>query len=109
MAASTSPTVPDSNVYFLKRDWQSSARLHLQHWVCQLRMGYLIHPKIEASIKNHTMSPWILDLATGTGIWAIEAERYPNAVIMGLDLADSQFPPAGTLPSNISFSKYNFF
>lgn len=100
----------NQNVYFLNRDWQSSARLHFQHFICQSRMGYLIHPTIEASIKKKTPQPRILELGTGTGIWAIEAARkYPHATITALDISDNQFPPAGTLPNNITFFKYNFF
>ncbi|KAI0434919.1 S-adenosyl-L-methionine-dependent methyltransferase [Xylaria sp. FL1042] len=56
----------------------------------------------------------ILDLGTGTGIWAIEiADRYPSAEVLGLDLSPIQpaFFPAqklltssnGGIPSNCKF------
>ena len=43
----------------------------------------------------------ILDLGTGTGIWAIEiAEEFPNAVIVGTDLSPIQ---PGWTPPNCKF------
>ena len=107
--ATEKPSGTEHGVYFLARDWQSSARLSLQHYVIHARLGYLLHPTIEASLKDKP-TPRILDLATGTGIWAVEASlKYPQATVVGLDLADNQFPPAGTLPSNVTFGTYNFF
>jgi SAM-dependent methyltransferase len=100
---------PPQGAYFLNRDWQSSARLSLQHYVCYTRMGHLLHPKVEAFIKSRS-SPKILDLGTGTGIWAVEASRtFPAATVTGLDIADNQFPPRGTLSKNLNFAKYSFF
>jgi len=73
-------------------------------------MGYLLHPKVEDHIRSRTTPPRILDLGTGTGIWAVEAARaYPSAIITGLDIADNQFPPPGTLPKQLTFSRYSFF
>jgi ubiquinone/menaquinone biosynthesis C-methylase UbiE len=70
----------------------------------------LLHPTIVPDVKNKTPSAQILDLGTATGLWAIEASKaYPDAIIKGLDIADTQFSPPGTLPKNLTFSKYNFF
>lgn len=38
-------------------------------------------------IKNH-LPARILDLGTGTGIWAIDmADKYPDAEVIGVDLS----------------------
>jgi trans-aconitate methyltransferase len=43
----------------------------------------------------------VLDLGTGTGIWAIEmAEEFPNSIIVGTDLSPIQ---PGWVPSNCKF------
>ncbi len=73
-------------------------------------MGYLLHPTIDPDIKNKKPSAQTLDLATGTGLWAIETSKaYPDAIIKGLDMVDTEFPPPGTFEKNLTFSKYNFF
>ncbi|KAI8955049.1 S-adenosyl-L-methionine-dependent methyltransferase [Xylaria longipes] len=52
-----------------------------------------------APIPNHPLK--ILDLGTGTGIWAIEmADKYPSAEVLGVDLSPIQ-PP--WIPSNCKF------
>ncbi|CAI6093769.1 unnamed protein product [Clonostachys chloroleuca] len=44
----------------------------------------------------------ILDVGTGTGIWAIEmALRYPQATILGMDISSSLLPK--DVPSNLTF------
>ena len=45
----------------------------------ELHLAPLEHPKR------------ILDIGTGTGIWAIEmADRFPNAIVIGTDLSPTQ-------------------
>lgn len=47
----------------------------------------------------------VLDIATGTGIWAIQfAKQHPESNVIGTDLSLIQ-PPADTLPLNVSFVK----
>lgn len=100
---------PAESAYFLDRDWQSSARLSLQHYICTRRLGYLVHPTISKTLAPQD-APQILDLATGNGIWAIEAHnQYPNAIFTCLDLAGNQFPPFGSVPETMKFELYNFF
>ncbi|KAI0405812.1 S-adenosyl-L-methionine-dependent methyltransferase [Xylaria palmicola] len=62
---------------------------------------------LEATDGQHFFAPIadhphkILDLGTGTGIWAIEmADRYPSAEVLGIDLSPIQ-PP--WIPSNCKF------
>ncbi|KAI0549603.1 S-adenosyl-L-methionine-dependent methyltransferase [Xylaria curta] len=53
-----------------------------------------------APIVDHPLK--ILDLGTGTGIWAIEmADMYPSAEVLGVDLSPIQ-PP--WIPSNCKFT-----
>lgn len=49
----------------------------------------------------------VLDIATGTGIWAIQfAKQHPDATVTGTDLSLIQ-PPADALPPNVAFVKEN--
>lgn len=43
-------------------------------------------------------------------IFAIQlAEERPDAKITGLDISDEQYPPAWTVPTNVSLDVWNFF
>ncbi len=54
-----------------------------------------------ASIIPNPMPTRILDLGTGTGIWAIDiADKYPDASVVGIDLANIQ---PERIPSNLRF------
>ncbi|KAJ2978750.1 hypothetical protein NUW58_g7396 [Xylaria curta] len=51
----------------------------------------------------------ILDLGTGTGIWAIEmADRYPSAEVLGLDLSPIQPPSTVDLSMRNKFADFRF-
>lgn len=79
--------------YQLPKDTEEDSRLDFQHYA-------LFH-----AIGNHYVAPLspplrtILDVGTGTGIWATEmANLFPDTVVVGLDLTASSFrEPA---PSN---------
>jgi methylase of polypeptide subunit release factors len=48
----------------------------------------------------------VLDLGTGTGIWAIDfADRYPSALVIGTDLSPTQ---PEWVPPNIRFEIEDF-
>jgi SAM-dependent methyltransferase len=67
----------------------------------------MIHPKIAETIKN-IPNPRIADVATGTGVWALDiAQQMPHAEVVGLDISDQQFPASWTLPSNLSLRLYD--
>lgn len=78
--------------YWLPNDATEQDRLDLQHvaWSC-----YMSGALAWAPIKDPRH---VLDVGTGTGIWAIEfADRYPNAKVIGTDL--SQIQPWGRHPN----------
>ena len=63
-------------------------RLDLQHHMCRLSFGSLYLAPID-NLEGGLQQ--VLDIATGTGIWAIEfAEHFPQAVIKGTDLSPIQ-------------------
>jgi SAM-dependent methyltransferase len=70
-------------------------RLDLQHQIYRLCLdGWLYRAPIKSPQK-------VLDIGTGTGIWAIEfADEYPSAVVIGTDLSPIQ---PSYVPPNLSF------
>lgn len=72
-------------------------RLDLQHKMITLLLDRQLHHAPVKSPKN------VLDVATGTGIWAISfAKMHPNAKVVGTDLSLIQPDNA---PPNVSFIK----
>ena len=93
--------------YKLPRGGREAIRLTAQHHVLASRQGYLLHPEVSNAIKD-IAAPRIADVATGTGIWAIDiGQKMPNAQVVGLDIADQQFPASWTWPSNVSLELYD--
>lgn len=89
--------------YKLRRDNRESLRLTTQHYCLTERQGWLLHPDIDEALSK-IEHPQIVDVATGTGIWAIDAARlYPSATFTGLDISDAQYPPTWTWPRNVGF------
>lgn len=87
----------DPKAYVLKRDEEESGRLNRQHAVFASAAGYLIHPRIQATLhKDHAVR--VADVATGTGAWALalESSTPPNWEIQGLDISADQFPTTKT-------------
>ncbi|KAH0429719.1 methyltransferase domain-containing protein [Colletotrichum camelliae] len=73
-----------------------TTRLDLLSAVVFKTIGKLYYAPVEAE-KTHR----VLDIGTGTGIWAIEAaEHFPNAEIIGNDLSASQ---PTWVPPNVKF------
>lgn len=89
--------------YKLRRDNRESLRLTTQHYCLTERQGWLLHPEIDSAISK-IENPQIVDVATGTGIWAVDAARqYPSADVIGLDISNTQYPPTWTWPMNLNF------
>ncbi|RDW57393.1 UMTA methyltransferase family protein [Coleophoma crateriformis] len=80
----------------LPNDETEQDRLDLQHHIFKLALdGDLTYTKLPKSPQR------VLDVGTGTGIWAIElGEILPNASIIGVDQAPIQ---PGWVPPNVSF------
>lgn len=72
--------------YFLPNDEAEIDRLDLQHHVMRLTIAgaFCLCPKNEGANR-------VLDLGTGTGIWAMEfADAHPAAEVVGVDLSPVQ-------------------
>ncbi|TVY27816.1 Secondary metabolism regulator LAE1 [Lachnellula hyalina] len=86
----------DDTQYFLPNDDIENDRLDLFHHLLTLRCdGQLFLAPIGSNPQR------ILDLGTGTGIWAIEiGDAYPSASVLGNDLSPVQ---PNLVPPNVSF------
>ncbi|ELR10711.1 hypothetical protein GMDG_04969 [Pseudogymnoascus destructans 20631-21] len=82
--------------YLLPNDEREQERLDLHHHIFRLIIG---GPLIRASIPPNPQR--VLDLGTGTGIWAIDfADEYPSAFVTGNDLSPIQ---PTWVPANCKF------
>ncbi|KAH7353549.1 TAM domain methyltransferase [Plectosphaerella cucumerina] len=82
--------------YAFPNDDEENQRLDLQHnlWMLTLRGALCSSPKDEGARR-------VLDIGTGTGIWAIEyADMHPEAEVIGVDLSPIQ---PSLVPPNCSF------
>ncbi|KAF2168286.1 hypothetical protein M409DRAFT_21724 [Zasmidium cellare ATCC 36951] len=93
--------------FWKEQDFQSSARLHMQHWIWLYTLGYNLDPKIDVS-KDDPIR--IADIACCNGAWILDVhQEYPNATINGFDLTPAHFPAAGWLSPDISFHAWDVF
>ncbi|KAJ5392644.1 hypothetical protein N7509_008134 [Penicillium cosmopolitanum] len=84
-----------SGSYFLPNDEREQDRLDVLHHVFRLvHGGGLCQTELEHPQR-------ILDIGTGTGIWAIEVgDQFPGAEVIGVDLSPIQ---PGWVPPNVRF------
>ncbi|HEY7348247.1 MAG TPA: class I SAM-dependent methyltransferase [Ktedonobacterales bacterium] len=90
--------------YVLPKDQAEGDRLDLQHYLLKIAAGGLYRAPIRQTRA-------ILDVATGTGIWAREmALEFPNARVIGFDIDRTPLErslevlgPGGQFPTNFSF------
>ncbi|KAM3081282.1 hypothetical protein ACMFMG_005239 [Clarireedia jacksonii] len=81
--------------YIGPNDEIEQARLDLQHHLFLITLDNKLHLAPIQDAQN------VLDIATGTGIWAIEfAQQYPKATVLGTDLSPIQ---PTYVPSNCTF------
>ncbi|KAF1953810.1 S-adenosyl-L-methionine-dependent methyltransferase [Byssothecium circinans] len=82
--------------YLLPNDDEENDRLDLYHHIMTLRMDGALH---YAPIGEEPGR--ILDLGTGTGIWAIDmGDKYPSAEVLGNDISPIQ---PSLVPPNVKF------
>ncbi|KAG9325439.1 hypothetical protein KVV02_004752 [Mortierella alpina] len=90
----------ESAPYMLPNDLTESDRLDAQHYLVRFifKGNYNVKLDQDANLK-------ILDVATGTGVWALEmAHEFPKAGIYGVDI--SSIFPAEIKPKNCHFQLY---
>ncbi|RPA80916.1 S-adenosyl-L-methionine-dependent methyltransferase, partial [Ascobolus immersus RN42] len=97
--------------YLIPNDEAEQSRLDLVHHLWGLILSGDLHraPIDAAEIKRRAGSeePFrVLDLGTGTGIWAIDfGDEYPGAEVLGIDLSPIQ---PEWVPPNVKFEVDNF-
>lgn len=94
------------------RNFKSSARLHLQHFLMQNTIGYLLEPAIEKSVVDSQQGQQlkIADLACGNGIWLSElhsslTRANLSAQLDGFDIHPVNFPDSAYLPASMSLKQ----
>lgn len=86
--------------YAMPNDEKEQERLDIQHHAVSLMLGGALH-----LVELPKMTNRILDIGTGTGIWAIDmADTHPEASVIGVDLSPIQ--PAW-VPPNCTFEVDN--
>ncbi|KAM0345007.1 hypothetical protein ACHAPU_006890 [Fusarium lateritium] len=85
--------------YNLPNDAEENERLDLQHNLMLLtlnnKLGLAPPNRQDSAVKR------VLDLGTGTGIWAIDfGDEHPGATVIGVDLSPSQ---PSFVPPNVRF------
>ncbi|KAG8906972.1 hypothetical protein FRB99_005614 [Tulasnella sp. 403] len=81
-----------NELYVLPVDTPEHTRLELQHEVFTLQVGLYFRPdvveRILAPRPAGSPPPTVIDIGTGSGIWAIEmAKKFPHVQVVGIDLA----------------------
>ncbi|KAI1170461.1 hypothetical protein F4777DRAFT_569009 [Nemania sp. FL0916] len=110
----------NSERYRLGRTYAASSRLNLQHFLWKNAQGFLLHPVIQAQLRDrHEQSSnsgdnpfYLADLATGTGIWLFDLAKSSdssglNMQYHGFDISRVLFPHNSWLPNNIVLSTSN--
>ncbi|KAI5456435.1 hypothetical protein BGZ63DRAFT_367028 [Mariannaea sp. PMI_226] len=92
-----------SGLLMTPNDDSEALRLSLQHKLFQLCLdGDLVHTKLPLDDHNPENPLQILDVGTGTGIWACAmALKYPQVNILGVDLTSALLP--SDVPANVTF------
>ncbi|KAK3346979.1 S-adenosyl-L-methionine-dependent methyltransferase [Lasiosphaeria hispida] len=83
--------------YWAPNDETANEQLDINHHLLNLSLDNKLYlaPLDRAKVKN------VLDLGTGTGIWAIDfADEFPDASVTGVDLSPIQ---PSWVPPNLSF------
>ncbi|KAI3397704.1 hypothetical protein diail_10473 [Diaporthe ilicicola] len=91
--------------YVFTRDYLDNNRINLMHSIWTKSFGYTIHPKIPTKQPDLRVA----DVGTGTGIWLLDARDAldPSAQLEGFDISFDAAPPAGVIPTNVSFRHWD--
>ena len=90
----------DEKAYWTNRDYKTSSRLFMQHWMWQLQLGYTLHPSIPEAIRTNPNLK-IADVACGNGAWLFELQAPETTQLDGYDLSPNCFGAKEWLPKNI--------
>jgi SAM-dependent methyltransferase len=84
-----------AGAYALPNDEQEQDRLDMLHHIFKLILGGRLY---RSPIVEHGTPQNVLDIGTGTGIWALDfADHHPSADVLGIDLSPIQ--PEWTAPN----------
>jgi SAM-dependent methyltransferase len=93
-------TYPQNSTYKYPNDEREQNHLDIQHHVFLILLDGELFLAPLSSNPQH-----ILDVGTGTGIWAIDAaDKYPSASVIGTDLSPIQ---PEWVPANCEFQVYD--
>ena len=93
------------DTYILGRNFTSSTRLNLSHFLWKQVLGFNIHPRIST---NGSLE--VADIATGTAIWPLDvASELSTSKVDSFDLSLSQCPPREFFPAIRRLDTWNIF
>ncbi|KAI1822659.1 S-adenosyl-L-methionine-dependent methyltransferase [Xylaria intraflava] len=92
-----------------ERNFRTSGRLYIQHYLTQKTIGCLLDPRVEKSI-DASKPLAVADLGCGNGVWLIDLERDLSkkgisARLDGYDINVNNFPAAAFIPESITLKK----
>ncbi|KAK6613731.1 methyltransferase domain-containing protein [Botrytis cinerea] len=98
--------------YMFSRGFRDSARLHIQHLLWNIRLGWLLHPSIpfpKTSQKEDAFS--VADIGIGSADWLLELSQKvsQNVRLHGFDISKELFPAKEYLPSNMNLEILDAF
>lgn len=102
-AKSASGPEYDEKSYWTNRDFKTSSRLFMQHWIWQLQLGYVLHPSIPESVRTKPNLK-IADVACGNGAWLFELQAPQTTQLDGYDLSANCFGATGWLAKNVTLT-----
>lgn len=122
MTSSSSSASYDPNTYWIapKRNFRSSARLHLQHGLFQktLNNPQILHPSIitDVSSSSTTLSGLrVADIGCANAVWlcdlhdSLSSKGSTTHRLDGYDINTLMFPPRHTLPAQIQLRELSVF
>lgn len=99
-----------ADAFWTSRNFKTSARLHLQHYLFQNTLGYVLEPRIQKQYSS-AKTVRVADLACGNGVWlsdladVLSAQGGVTAELEGFDKNPVNFPAAKYLSSSINLKE----